>query len=109
MHKHTQVPRMQIYYTYHVICHHQSTLPNTNMDTQNDGLEKVTPFENGNCWHLCWISGVYSVFLITQQQQQQQQQQPSQHFLQKSQTPQLLQGSNTRRKGASSADMTRVT
>ncbi len=29
------------------------------MDTQNDGLEKVTPFEHGNCWYLCQISGVY--------------------------------------------------
>ena len=23
----------------------------TNMDTQNDGLEKVTPFKHGNCWY----------------------------------------------------------
>ncbi len=30
-----------------------STLPKTNMDTQNDGLEKVTPFKHGNCWYLC--------------------------------------------------------
>ncbi len=29
------------------------TLPKTNMDTQNDGLEKVTPLKNGNCWYLC--------------------------------------------------------
>ena len=29
------------------------TLPKTNMDTQNDGLEKVTPFKNGNFWYLC--------------------------------------------------------
>ena len=29
-----------------------STLPKTNMDTQNDGLEKVTPLKNGNCWYL---------------------------------------------------------
>ena len=29
------------------------TLPKTNMDTQNDGLEKVTPFESGNFWYLC--------------------------------------------------------
>ena len=28
--------------------------PKTNMDTQNDGLEKVTgPFQNGNFWYLC--------------------------------------------------------
>ncbi len=26
------------------------TLPKTNMDTQNDGLEKVTPFKHGNFW-----------------------------------------------------------
>ncbi len=25
----------------------------TNMDTQNDGLEKVTPFKNCNVWYLC--------------------------------------------------------
>ena len=30
-----------------------NTLPKTNMDTQNDGLEKVTPFEHGNFWYLC--------------------------------------------------------
>ena len=36
----------------------QFTLPKTNMDTQNDGLEKVNPFENFNFWYLCWISGV---------------------------------------------------
>ena len=29
------------------------TLPKTNMDTQNDGSEKVTPFKNGNFWYLC--------------------------------------------------------
>ncbi len=29
------------------------TLPKTNMDTQNDGLEKVTPFKHGNFWYLC--------------------------------------------------------
>ncbi len=29
------------------------TLPKTNMDTPNDGLEKVTPFKNGNFWYLC--------------------------------------------------------
>ena len=29
------------------------TLPKTNMDTQNDGLEKVTPFKNGKFWYLC--------------------------------------------------------
>ena len=27
------------------------TLPKTNMDTQNDGLEKVTPFRNCNFWY----------------------------------------------------------
>ena len=37
----------------------RDTAPKTNMDTQNDGLEKVTPFRHGNCWYLCWISGVY--------------------------------------------------
>ena len=25
----------------------------TNMDTQNDSLEKVTPFKHGNFWYLC--------------------------------------------------------
>ena len=25
----------------------------TNMDTQNDGLEEVSPFKHGNCWYLC--------------------------------------------------------
>ena len=29
------------------------TLPKTNMDTQNDGLEKVTPFKYGHFWYLC--------------------------------------------------------
>ena len=24
-----------------------------NMDPQNDGLEKATPFKHGNCWYLC--------------------------------------------------------
>ena len=27
--------------------------PKTNMDTQHDVLEKVTPFKNGNYWYLC--------------------------------------------------------
>ena len=30
----------------------ESTPPKTNMDTQNDGLEKVAPFNCGNCWYL---------------------------------------------------------
>ena len=30
-----------------------ATLPKTKMDTQNDGLEKITPFKNGNVWYLC--------------------------------------------------------
>ncbi len=29
------------------------TLPKTNMDTQNDALEKVTTFQYGNVWYLC--------------------------------------------------------
>ena len=29
------------------------TLPKTKMDTQNVGLEKVTPFKHGNFWYLC--------------------------------------------------------
>ncbi len=33
--------------------HFGGTPPKTNMDTQNDGLEKVTPLENGNFWYLC--------------------------------------------------------
>ena len=28
------------------------TPPKTHMDTQNDGLEKVTPFKNGNFWDI---------------------------------------------------------
>ena len=27
--------------------------PKTNMDTQNDGLEKVDSFKNDNFWYLC--------------------------------------------------------
>ena len=27
--------------------------PKTNMDTQNDALEKVAPFEYGHFWYLC--------------------------------------------------------
>ena len=29
------------------------THPKTKMDTQNDGLEKVTSFKHGNFWYLC--------------------------------------------------------
>ena len=29
------------------------TPPKTNMDTQNDGVEEVTPFKNDNYWYLC--------------------------------------------------------
>ena len=29
------------------------SLPKTNMDTQNDGFQKETPFKHGNCWYLC--------------------------------------------------------
>ncbi len=29
------------------------TPPKTNMDTQNDGLDKVTPLTKGNFWYLC--------------------------------------------------------
>ena len=29
------------------------TLLKTNMDTQNDGLEKVTPFKHSNFGYLC--------------------------------------------------------
>ena len=35
-----------------------TTPPKTNMDTQNDGLERVTSFKNGNFGYLCYISGV---------------------------------------------------
>ena len=38
------------------------TLQKTNMDAQNHGLEKVTPFENGKFWYLCQISVVTVVF-----------------------------------------------
>ena len=37
----------------------------TNMDTENDGLEKVTPFKYGHFWYLCSISGVYATHLLT--------------------------------------------
>ena len=30
-----------------------STTLKTNMDTQNDGLEKVAPFKYGHFWYLC--------------------------------------------------------
>ncbi len=30
-----------------------STPPRTNMDTQKDGLEKVTPFKHSHSWYLC--------------------------------------------------------
>ena len=36
-----------------LVCITYDTLPKTNMDTQNDGLGKVTPFKHGNCWYLC--------------------------------------------------------
>ena len=29
------------------------TPPKNNMDTQNDDLEKVTPFKYGHFWYLC--------------------------------------------------------
>ena len=29
------------------------TPENERLDTQNDGLEKVAPFKNGNFWYLC--------------------------------------------------------
>ena len=31
----------------------EDTLPKTNMDTQNHGLENVTPFKTGNFGYLC--------------------------------------------------------
>ena len=31
----------------------RATPPKTNMDTQKDGLEKVTPLKNDNFWYLC--------------------------------------------------------
>ena len=31
----------------------KTTPPKTNMDTQNDGLEKVTPFRYGHFRYLC--------------------------------------------------------
>ena len=36
----------------------KKTPAKTKMETQNDGLEKVTPFECGHFWYLCQISGV---------------------------------------------------
>ena len=44
--------------TSHQWTNQKFTTPKTNMDTQNDGLEKVTPFKNGNFWYLCWFSGM---------------------------------------------------
>ena len=38
------------------------TPPKTNMNTQNDGLERVTPLQNGNSWYLCWISGLITCY-----------------------------------------------
>ncbi len=39
---------------YSLICTaFMDTPPKTNMDTQNDGLEKVTLFEYGHFWYLC--------------------------------------------------------
>ena len=29
------------------------TPPKTDMDSQNDGLEKVVPFKYGHSWYLC--------------------------------------------------------
>ena len=38
--------------------------PKSNIDTQNDGLENVTPLKHCYFWYLCWFSGVYSVGLV---------------------------------------------
>ena len=48
-------PRIYIY----ISLTWQTTVPKTNMDAQNDGLEKVTPFKNGNFgWFLgCNLKG----------------------------------------------------
>ena len=37
---------------YTCICSNH-TPPKTNMDTQNDGLEKVVPFKYGHFWYPC--------------------------------------------------------
>ena len=41
------------------------TPPKTNMDTQNDGLEKVTTLKNCNFWYLYNMLDFWSVYLPT--------------------------------------------
>ena len=33
--------------------HQFDYIPETNIDTQNDDLDKVTSFKHGNSWYLC--------------------------------------------------------
>ena len=49
---HTYTP-MTIHFNEIYRLKHVFTPPKTNMDTQNDGLEKVTPFEYGHFGYLC--------------------------------------------------------
>ena len=41
------------WHTRHFVEYKLNTRPKTNMDAQNDSLEKVTPFKNGNLLYLC--------------------------------------------------------
>ena len=41
----------------------KNTPPKTNMDTQNYGLEKVSPFKSSNFLYPCLFSGVYALRL----------------------------------------------
>ncbi len=40
-----------------------ATLPKTNVDTQNDGLEKVAPFKHSNFWYMLDYRSVISINL----------------------------------------------
>ena len=40
------------------------TLPKTNMDTQNDGLEKLTPFTNGNFWYCIYVRFLWCILFV---------------------------------------------
>ena len=48
----TMVNQLITYRSQH-LAEDMSTPLKTNMDTQNDGLEKVAPFEFGHFWYLC--------------------------------------------------------
>ena len=48
---HTTTTTAITYYSRRESCFYPVTPPKTNTDTQNDGLEKVTPLKNGNSWY----------------------------------------------------------